>query len=523
MHRPPLLASTFAVALAVALPARAVAQATLVGGVRDSLAGGRPLAGARVELVLAAAPTSEPRVATADAAGRFAFRGVAPGRYLLGFLHPRLDTLAVELAPRTVDVPAVPAGAAPPSDVPLDVPLAVPGPRTLAAAVCGPLAPGTGAVIGRASGAPPPSATLVATGASRPAEGAATLVGAWWREPQPGPGAPAGVDRVVSVPVGPGGRYAVCAVPTHTTIRLELVVAPALGAGAGDPGAGVGRGDGSDRAARPRTAPDVVTLTDSAPLAYQDLAVEAYPPATAGRAPVLEHASAPGGPDAHAAGVSAAGVSGVVRDSAGAPVGGARVSVALAAGGARVARADARGVFRLTGLPPGWHRVAAAAIGHTPGTALVRLGPGGTAAADVVLGSRVAVLDRVTVRESRIRSDTEFGRRMRGITGRYFTGDDVARLGGRTAADVLVRSGALRRVGTTRTGLPVFAGFTVSCPVTTFVDGMELDDFEAVNQFAPPAAIGGIEVYTHPDVAPMPYVRGRCAVVLIWTKRRVYH
>src|SRR5947209_15712392 len=68
------------------------AQASIAGAVDDSLAG-TPLAGARVELVPAADPSTNRRAIDTDGAGHFRIDHVAPGRYLIGFEHPRLDEL----------------------------------------------------------------------------------------------------------------------------------------------------------------------------------------------------------------------------------------------------------------------------------------------------------------------------------------------------------------------------------------------------------------------------------------------
>lgn len=522
-----VLGLVLAALVGAARPGTAGAQAGLAGTVRDGLAAGRPLAGARVELSPTAALASALRVATTDTAGRFAFPGVAPGRYLLGVSHPRLDTLALELPPRVVDVAA--------EGAPVEVTLAIPDARTLAAAVCGPLDPGRGAVIGRVSDAvspaPVPTASAATASAStasgttaahRPHAARDTLVGAWWVEPPPTPGAPP-VDRAVWVPVGAGGRFAICDVPTHAAIRLELVAASPTGAAptAGTPADGAADADAVSLLAAPTT----VTLRNEAPLAFREF----VPPAATW--PRVGATAAPSRPLDPTAGREATGatdapahstrVTGVVRDADGAPVAAARVSVQLASGDERVARTDARGAFGLADLPPGRHRVVAAAIGYTPGAALVRVAPGGADAADIVLGARVPVLDRVTVRESRIRSDTEFARRMRGITGRYLTGDDVERAGAPTLGTLLGRAQALRQVGVTRGGNPVFAGRREDCRVSVFVDGVELD-WDAANQFAPPATIGGVEIYNAPEFAPMPYARRGCAIVLVWTKRAVY-
>ncbi|MEX0909213.1 MAG: carboxypeptidase-like regulatory domain-containing protein, partial [Gemmatimonadaceae bacterium] len=123
--------------LVVALAARAGAQtpdttgraagATVSGVVYDSMAL-RPLAGAAVQLVDAGNPAGGVRTEITDPLGSFAFSGVADGRYLLGFLHPVLDSLGVEPPVREIVV----AGR---RSVSADV--AIPSPQRLLAAICG--------------------------------------------------------------------------------------------------------------------------------------------------------------------------------------------------------------------------------------------------------------------------------------------------------------------------------------------------------------------------------------------------
>ena len=122
--------------LVVALAATAGAQtpdttgragATVSGVVYDSVAL-RPLAGATVQLVDAGNPAGGVRTEITDALGSFAFSDVPNGGYLLGFLHPVLDSLGIESPLREVVV----AGR---RSVSADV--AIPSPERLLAAICG--------------------------------------------------------------------------------------------------------------------------------------------------------------------------------------------------------------------------------------------------------------------------------------------------------------------------------------------------------------------------------------------------
>lgn len=133
MHvRHPLLwmvcaTSAFGVAVAQApdAPARPVGVA-VSGVVRDSIVRA-PLAGAWVQLVAADSARTPARTVFSDSLGRFSFDSVPPGRYLVGFFHPLLDTLGVEAPPREITVRkrAVRAD------------LAVPSVERIHAAICG--------------------------------------------------------------------------------------------------------------------------------------------------------------------------------------------------------------------------------------------------------------------------------------------------------------------------------------------------------------------------------------------------
>jgi len=92
-------------ALGLALAAPVAGQspapsAVLRGVVYDSLITSAPLEGAEVWI------ETTNRMARSDAAGRFALMELAPGRYVLTFYHPILDSAGVSVPPVVVDVVA---------------------------------------------------------------------------------------------------------------------------------------------------------------------------------------------------------------------------------------------------------------------------------------------------------------------------------------------------------------------------------------------------------------------------------
>jgi hypothetical protein len=135
-----------ALALVLVLPVVARAQADspsrgeVFGTVYDSV-GRIPLRDAVVQMVLAASPGQDSYTATTDARGRYVISSVRPGRYVIGFQHQALDSLALESPLLPVDVRA---GERTRAD------LAVPSPGRIVASLCrrGAETDSTGLLIG---------------------------------------------------------------------------------------------------------------------------------------------------------------------------------------------------------------------------------------------------------------------------------------------------------------------------------------------------------------------------------------
>ncbi|MBC7842009.1 MAG: carboxypeptidase regulatory-like domain-containing protein, partial [Gemmatimonadaceae bacterium] len=114
--------------VATAQAPRAGQAASVSGIVFDSIAL-KPLTAARVELVNADSVSAPARTVDTDTLGHFRFADVRPGRYLVGFLHPMLDSIGVESTPRAITVEV--------SDADMRVDLALPSSRSLRLAICG--------------------------------------------------------------------------------------------------------------------------------------------------------------------------------------------------------------------------------------------------------------------------------------------------------------------------------------------------------------------------------------------------
>lgn len=120
------------ISLLMTLPAICRAQADsaargeVFGTVYDSV-GRVNVVGATVQLVSPTNPGTDIHSATSDARGRYVISGIAPGRYVIGFQHQALDSLALESPLQAVDVRA---GERTRAD------LAVPSPRRIVGALC---------------------------------------------------------------------------------------------------------------------------------------------------------------------------------------------------------------------------------------------------------------------------------------------------------------------------------------------------------------------------------------------------
>lgn len=172
----------------------------LTGFVHDSLSG-FPLSGAIVQLVEGDG-SSGARSVVADDRGRFQFVDLAPGRYQVGFYHPRLDTLGIEAPVRALQMNADAN----------DVLLAVPSAMHIRGAVCG------GGAAGR-------EATLLMGAVYDARTGAAVAdasVHVEWTEIELGTRSATPRRALRQVTTGANGWYGVCDVPREGVVHLTV-------------------------------------------------------------------------------------------------------------------------------------------------------------------------------------------------------------------------------------------------------------------------------------------------------------
>ena len=191
--RRPLLALALA-----GTPAALASQGRVAGTVHDSLATRGPLEGARV--ILDGLPTD----AVTDRRGRFEFRDVPAGTYVISFFHPLLDSLRLSAPAYRFDVPARGRG---------DVALAVPGFARVSNYLCG---------------APQDTTTTLVLGRVRRAEDGAPLAGAearaaWYEYSLGGGERLERVDRAVTARSDSAGEFVLCGVPNDIEVAVQVL------------------------------------------------------------------------------------------------------------------------------------------------------------------------------------------------------------------------------------------------------------------------------------------------------------
>jgi hypothetical protein len=451
-----------------------VAGATLSGGVFDSLAG-KPLSGARVQLVNSDSVSTAPRVAITDARGRYQIDGLVPGRYLIGFQHPLLDSLGLESSPRELTITET---------RPQRIDLALPSPATVRVALCGPAAlqDSAAVIIG------------YVRRARDNASAAAAVVSVQWADlvlergrfsretvQRAAVASESGWFAVCGAP--PGGTIALSAAQqTDSTALIELEV----------PLSGYLHRDlyiGEARVVAARTA--ITTEDDSLRLPT---------------GPLL------GGPGR---------VRGVIVAAAnGRPLPGARVRIV---NGAEETRTDDTGAFVLSGIPTGTRMLQVRAVAQYPVTMPVDIiddAPPLTIAMQTVQ----AVLDtvRITARRGGRNTLLDFmDRRRRAGTGRFLTSDEIAKVGSIFTGDLFRMMPGMTVVPTgTDSRLTMRGGAFGRCEPSVFLDGMRMADIglNELNAMVRPTDIIGIESYTAMGTPGQFYDPRGCGSVVIWTR-----
>jgi hypothetical protein len=171
------------------------------GVVYDSVARA-PIAGAAVQLIFAAAPEREAYGAATDAHGNYRIISVPAGRYVVGFQHQSLDSLALTPPLRSVDVIG---GESVRAD------LAIPSPSQLVRTICGRSgsADSTGLLIG------------ILRDARTGLAADSGAVHAQWQELALNSAGFSRSDRELTAAVGHDGWFALCGFPAGTDVAVQ--------------------------------------------------------------------------------------------------------------------------------------------------------------------------------------------------------------------------------------------------------------------------------------------------------------
>lgn len=450
----------FTVPLAAQTSAPA-AKTRVFGQVFDSIAM-RPLPGALVQLVQADDPAVV-RTATADTRGAFAFDAVDRGAYLLGFFHPRLDSLSLTSPLMRVDVRV--AGA-------LQASLGIPSSTTLLTTFCGAsaLRDTIGLFQGRVrqvSGAP----------ITAPAK-----VRVQWAELVLGS---RGLERrtpSVLATTSADGAFAVCGVPAGSMMMTRAF-------------------SGSDSSGFVELALPITGYLN------RDLLVSSVTKTTPNDGfPMLTVSRGDGV------------LRGTVRNFRGEPVPGARVGVWSS--GIEVST-NATGQYTMRALPSGTYTLEARAVGFQLGRLPVDIDATGSATADVTL-ERLATLDTVRVKASRMytsRALEEFDTR-RKAGGGFFL-DDVAieKRQAVTMADLFrVAPGVTVLPGQAFGDQVLMKGAGGYCIPAIFLNGNRIVNEEgSLDQLADPREVRGVEVYSRGAMVPVQFQSSSgCGAIVLW-------
>lgn len=474
------LGNALCAALVVVLLARPVlaqdagqpSSGAITGVVHDSIAR-KPLAGALVQVVAVEGARHFSNSTVSDSLGRYRLSNVPNGRFMLGFLHPLLDSLGLEPVLREVVVDANRTATAD---------LAIPSPARMRAAVCG--APDDsshgGAVIG-----------VIRNSRDRSPVGGAVVTAAWLELSLRRDGMSGRVTSQ-SDTTAENGWFALCNVPSPGTLLIAA-----------------GRGpDSTDRVE--------IDLTRDG-FARRELYLGVVNVVTRGDS-LLSRVR-----------VGAGRLRGVVvaadNDRL---LAGARVSIAEG----RWTEANNRGEWSLSEIPTGTRVLLVRAVGFYPQRVVVDV-VDDAPTIFTELPTLKAVLDTVRVTAARVTRETRgFEERRRTGIGRFVTQEDILLRQPLVTSDLFNSIAGLRveRADNPADGRRVLMSGSVGdrCFPAIYIDGQYMSDLGAdeIDTFVRPGEIVGIEVYSGPW-APVQFTRGMagigtvgdlCGSIVIWTQ-----
>ena len=380
------------------------------------------------------------RFAFTDSLGRYLVAGVPEGRYSVELFHELLDTLGVRVYTPPLDFSA---------GVTLTLALGVPSPATIIRAKCRSSASDAGAVFG----------VVLDADSEEPLADAEVQIA--WTELSVGREGISYQPQRRTATTDASGRFRLCYLPVDLSADIS--------------------------AARGSDSTSAVHVT--------------YGPSTFGMATIFLDNP---GDTTSATARQGATLRGVVVDSAGKPVAGARVGFAS---NRDAAVTDSSGTFSLEGRRAGTQALVVRRLGYAPAEVIVNLTRRAPRVVRVRLDAFVPVLDAVLVEARRMRSLDQVGftGRARTGAGRYLTQADLDRRNAMRISDFLTMMPGLRRAG----------AFGENC-IRYWVDGIKWQTDP--DEFMTPSEVAAIEVYPPNFVPAEFYDFNSCSVVVIWTK-----
>lgn len=446
------------------------------GVVYDSVARA-PLADAEVQLVNADNVSAAARTVSADAAGRYRIDSVPFGRYLIGFLHPMLDSLGVEPTPREVFVDGRSA---------LRVDLFIPSADALRRGLCGAasIADSTALILGFARNA---------TGKTSVDSAVVTLQ---WVELALESGRFAkSIERRV-VATRETGWFAVCGAPNGGTVLLQAAH------------------DSDSTTALELELPQSGFVRRD--MYFGTARIVAVDSARRGDDSVMIAAAPRYGGDGR--------ITGTVFAARGRrPLSGARVSIV----NGPETRADEGGAWTLTGVPTGTRTLTVRAVAHVPLSMAVDV-VDDAAPITVEMVTLQSVLDTIRVtatRGSGNRNLVEFLKRKRSSgAGRFLGSEDIAARQPVFTSD-LFRSVPGVQIDRDRNGDEIITmrGNSFSsarCQPSIFVNGMSMRGLSAtdINGFIRPNELIGVEIYSNATAPALYSEMNGCGAILFWSR-----
>jgi hypothetical protein len=458
--------------LASARPVQAQdVRTTVTGTVYDSV-GKRQLDSAVVQLVRADRP-GEGRTVMADANGRFRFDDVTQGSWILGFLHPVLDSLGLPTPMLHVRVR---------DPEPIRAMLAVPSAASIVRSVCGVSADSGGLWFGytrsAVDGRPVPGTTVHAQ---------------WSRIHVVGKSLQRDLPEVAG-PSGEDGVFRQCYMPAD-----EIVIG---------------------RAWRDADSSGVVTFTmPPSGLLRRDIYVGPVNLVET-RLPLDSLGSDSGVVVPVRTGSGR--LVGRVTNPGGRPIKGARLRF-IETGAQAVANDE--GYFGIDSLPLGSFSVDARAIGHVSALQPVDIVAGPPATANIVLANRKVYLDTVKVVGRRVvdsQQHLDFLRRKRQGFGSFFDEAELEKRPAMYLTDYLRMTPGVRVFDRGRI-LFRSMGFSQYCSPTLFLDRMRIGEVNelGIDALVSPQDVIAMEVYSRPTQVPAEFqTLDGCGAIVVWTGRR---